>query len=62
MNLEEDDIILDAAVTASNSTILPKSPRRENDVPPTPLPQISPSSETKELLVNMVNLLQRQYD
>jgi hypothetical protein len=62
VNPEEDDTILNISIIASDSTIFPMYLRRENNVPAISLPQISSSSETKELLVNLVNLLQRQKD
>jgi len=60
--LRRNGTILDAAATGSDSTVFPTPPRREKDAPSPPLLQISPSSETKELLANLMNLLQHQSD
>jgi len=61
MNLKEDDAILDAETTTYDSIILPTYQQEEN-AHWSPLPQVSPSFEMKELLANLMNLLQQQND
>jgi len=57
VNPEKDNAIRDAATAATDTTILPPSPQREEDAPAQSFPQVSPSFETKELLANLMNLL-----